>query len=80
MALLISQTERLQERPLKWVVASGQASLFFYVAHLVVYRFIGEISVLLLPNGQFPGIIRGYMVWIIGLVILVVISNYYNKI
>lgn len=80
MGLLYGVINQLEHIPLKWAVLAGQASLFFYVAHLVVYRGIGEPTAVVLPNGQFPGIVRGYMVWLMGLAILIPISAQYRNI
>lgn len=77
LSLLINYSEWLKLNPLSLVVATGQASLFFYVAHIVVYRYLGEASLILLP---IPGLIRGYIVWVVGLALLIPLSIAYRKV
>jgi uncharacterized membrane protein len=69
--------DELTKRPFDWVRVCGQATLFFYVLHVVIYRVIGPISLQVLP---LPGIVRGILVWVIGLGILLPLSIGYRRI
>lgn len=67
----------LEHRPLKWLVTCGQASLFFFVAHIVVYGAIARlVAPLRLP---LPAILITYTAWFIGLIVLVPLAGAYNR-
>jgi uncharacterized membrane protein len=66
----------LNRPPAKWLVTAGQVALFFFVAHLVVYGILGR---LVMASGfPLPGIVRTYLVWTIGLVILIPLAHSYR--
>lgn len=77
LAALFACETWLQHRPLKWLVTCGQASLFFFVAHIVVYGAIARlVAPLQLP---LPAILITYTTWLGGLVVLVPIAGAYNR-
>ncbi len=66
------------EHPLgQWLVWIGQVSLFFFVAHIVVYGILGRtIMALDLP---IPSMVRTFMVWPVGLIMLVPLAQGYRS-
>ncbi len=67
----------LEHRPLKWLVTCGQASLFFFVAHIVVYGAIARLAASLqLP---LPAILITYTTWLGGLALLVPLAGAYAR-
>jgi uncharacterized membrane protein len=67
----------LERFPGQWLVIIGQVSLFFFVAHIVVYGILGRtMSVLGLP---LPGMVRAYLAWMIGLLILLPLAQKYRS-
>ncbi|MER3545467.1 MAG: hypothetical protein C4311_12940 [Chloroflexota bacterium] len=77
LAALFAGETWLQHRPLKWLVTCGQASLFFFVAHIVVYGALARlVAPLQLP---LPAIFITYTTWLGGLVVLVPIAGAYNR-
>ncbi len=73
-ALLLAYSEYLKRGPLNWLVVYGQASLFFYVAHLGVYKLLGAFT----PS-VVPGLVRSYFAWVIGLLILLPPTKFYRQ-
>ncbi len=67
----------LERPPLRWLVALGQASLFIYVAHLVVFRLLAPTSLALVPN-VVPRMPRFLMIWVVGLAILIPLAGPYR--
>jgi uncharacterized membrane protein len=65
------------ERPaLRWLAVCGQVSLFFFVMHIVIYGLLGRIVLALdLP---LPSMVRAYMVWLIGLGVLIPLAFLYR--
>ncbi|PDW04858.1 heparan-alpha-glucosaminide N-acetyltransferase domain-containing protein [Candidatus Viridilinea mediisalina] len=60
---------RLFDRgPLQFLVLVGQVSLFFYVAHIVVYHYVAQLMGLVELPG--PRVIWGYSAWLLGLLVL----------
>ncbi len=66
----------LQKAPLRWLVACGQASLFFYVLHYAVFLVIGKLGAPLLSLG---GIARYWLLYAIGMTILIPLAIAYRK-
>lgn len=62
--------------PLRWLVLIGQVSLFFYVAHIVVYNLVAQLFDLVSLPG--PRIIWGYLAWAAGLALLLPLSAWYR--
>jgi uncharacterized membrane protein len=64
-------------RPGQWIIALGQVSLFVYVMHLAVYGVLGGVvqsfNLRLSPQYQ------GYIVWIVGLVLLIPLAYGYRR-
>lgn len=77
MAAFCSLSQLLQRPPLRWLVILGQVSLFFYVAHPVVYGCLARIGQAVL--GTVPGIVRYYVIWIAGVAVLLVLSDAYRQ-
>lgn len=61
---------------LRWLVLIGQVSLFFYVAHIVIYNLVAQFMGLFELPG--PRIIWGYSAWLIGLAVLLPLANWYR--
>jgi uncharacterized membrane protein len=67
----------LELPPLQWLVAYGQVPLFFFIVHIAIYRVLGTIArALPLP---IPGLVRSYIVWLIGLMVLVPLARGYRR-
>lgn len=62
--------------PLRWLVLIGQVSLFFYVAHIVVYNLISQLFGLVSLPG--PRIVWGYLAWATGLALLLPLATWYR--
>jgi uncharacterized membrane protein len=77
MAAFCSLSQLLQRPPLGWLVILGQASLIFYVAHPVVYGCLARLGQAVL--GTAPGIVRYYLIWAVGLAMLLVFSDAYRR-
>jgi uncharacterized membrane protein len=61
---------------LQRLVLVGQVSLFFYVAHIVVYNLVARaLELVSLPG---PRIIWGYAAWLIGLAVLLPLAAWYR--
>ncbi|HRF48958.1 MAG TPA: acyltransferase family protein [Anaerolineales bacterium] len=76
LAALVARAEWLVRAPASWLVMCGQASLFFFVMHIVVYNLVSQgVLALNLPG---PGIIRVYLAWALGLVVLVPLTTWYR--
>ena len=68
---------QLLEGPLRVLVTVGQTSLFFYVAHIVVYHVLAQAFLALDPP-HLPGIVYGYAVWLVGLAVLLWLAPRYR--
>lgn len=75
LAVLFNVPPALRQTLFRWAMVSGQASLFFYVAHIVLYRLPSTAAVMWVP---LPGIVRGYLVWVAGLALLIPLSKWYR--
>lgn len=76
MAFLVAFYPRLQTIPGRWLVICGQASLFFFIMHIMVYNVVSQtIMALNLPG---PGIVRAYLAWLAGLGILIPLTRWYH--
>jgi hypothetical protein len=61
----------------QWLVSIGQVSLFFFVAHIVVYGILGRtVMALDLP---IPSMIRTFVVWPVGVMMLVPLAQGYRS-
>lgn len=67
----------IERGPLRGLVLVGQVSLFFYVAHLIVYNLVAQVFGLLNLPG--PRVIWGYLAWALGLTILLTLSAHYRQ-
>ncbi|HMO56640.1 MAG TPA: heparan-alpha-glucosaminide N-acetyltransferase domain-containing protein [Roseiflexaceae bacterium] len=77
IALLYAQSHWVSEGPLRMLATIGQTSLFFYVAHILVYNLLAQIMFMIsLP--QLPGIIYGYAIWLAGMLLLVPLAYGYR--
>jgi uncharacterized membrane protein len=62
--------------PLRRLVLIGQVSLFFYVAHIVVYNLVAQLLELIELPG--PRILWGYSAWLLGLTALLPLAGWYR--
>lgn len=76
LAGLYAWPRLLDGGPLRWLVVVGQVSLFFYVAHIVVYNLISQLMGLATLPG--PRIIWGYLAWAAGLALLLPLAAWYR--
>jgi uncharacterized membrane protein len=76
-AVALRFTEHLKQRPWRWLVELGQASLFTYLAHMLVYRTFGRIELKFLPHAE---LLRYSTTFLIGLVWLVPLARWYAEI
>ena len=60
--------------PWSWLVTLGQASLFTFLAHMLVYRTIGRIELKFLPHAE---LFRYFTTFGLGLVLLVPMARWY---
>lgn len=66
----------LEGGPMRPLVVVGQVSLFFYVAHIVVYHLVSRLFELAILPG--PRIVWGYLAWGLGLAALLPLSAWYR--
>lgn len=78
MAGLVAWPWLTQQGPLRFLVIIGQASLFFYVAHILVYHILARLF-LSLPLPALPGIVYGYAIWLVGLILLIGLTWQYRN-
>lgn len=77
IAFLYARPALIAAGPLQWLAAIGQTSLFFYVAHIIVYHLLAQIFLALsLPD--LPGIVYGYAIWLAGMALLVPMAYAYR--
>jgi hypothetical protein len=62
----------------RWLIVFGQASLFFYAVHLIVYLALGLGAVTAFP-GLSP-LLRNGVVWVVGLIVLFFLASHYNRV
>jgi uncharacterized membrane protein len=75
-ALFSLRSEWLKQLPMKWLVLVGQVSLFFFVMHIVVFGLISRVTLALdLP---IPGMVLVFIVWVVGLVVMLPITSAYR--
>ncbi len=67
----------IKHGPLSRLVVVGQVSLFFYVAHIVVYNLVAQLFGLVTLPG--PRVIWGYLAWLTGLAVLLPLASWYRK-
>lgn len=58
-------------QPLVWM---GQTPLFVYVVHLMILRVLGDLTI----QSAIPGLVRGYLVWIVALMPLAGLAFWYR--
>jgi uncharacterized membrane protein len=78
LAALYLVNDWLQRPPGRWLIICGQASLFFFVAHIVVYGPMTSLAMALHLPG--PPIIYTFIIWFIGLAILIPLAYYYRQV
>jgi surface polysaccharide O-acyltransferase-like enzyme len=66
----------LQRPPVRWLVVLGQASLFFYFAHVAVYRALGTAARGLTPWSEG---LRYAVCFLLGLALLIPVSRWYRR-
>jgi uncharacterized membrane protein len=77
LAAFVGQPTLLMRPPLRWLVMYGRASLFFFVAHLVVYLLLGRMGRAWLT--VLPGLARHYLIWGLGLAVLLPLCDRYRQ-
>jgi uncharacterized membrane protein len=78
LAAFYARQAWLERYPFHWLVVVGQVSLFFYVAHIVVYNLIAHVvNALPLPG---PRVIWGYGTWAAGVGILLLLGHTYRRV
>lgn len=78
LAGLYAWPQPLEREPMRRLVLVGQVSLFFYVAHIVVYNLVAQlVGQIALPG---PRILWGYTAWLIGLAALLPLTAWYRTI
>jgi uncharacterized membrane protein len=75
--VIIIRCDDLTKIPFDWVRKCGQAALFFYVLHVALYRLIAPPLAAWL---SLPGLVRGVIVWMIGVAILIPLSIGYRRV
>jgi uncharacterized membrane protein len=76
LGLLYARSSWLEGWLGQWLVALGQAALFSFVAHIVIYNLVSRgVLWLNLPG---PGIIRAYLAWLLGLLLLFPLARAYR--
>lgn len=76
LGLLYARSDWLEGRLGQWLLALGQTALFSFVAHIVIYNLVSRgILWLNLPG---PGIIRAYLAWLLGLLLLLPLARAYR--
>jgi uncharacterized membrane protein len=76
LAALYAAPGLLDRAPGRWLVVCGQASLFFFVMHIVVYNLVSQLVLALNLPG--PGILRAYLAWGLGLLVLLPLASAYR--
>jgi peptidoglycan/LPS O-acetylase OafA/YrhL len=76
-AIALRFTEALRHRPGSWLVTLGQASLFTFLAHMLVYRTVGRVEVKFLPHLE---LLRYSTTFLIGLAFLVPMARWYANV
>jgi hypothetical protein len=76
-ALFSLRVEWLKHLPMKWLVLVGQVSLFFFVMHIVVFGLISRVTLAL--NLPIPGMALVFIVWVVGLVVMLPITSAYRS-
>jgi len=77
LALFLARPGPVAGEPLRHLVLIGQVSLFFYVAHIIVYNGVARLFGLAdLPG---PRIVWGYAAWLIGLALLLPLCVGYRR-
>lgn len=76
LAALVARPGLLEGGPGRWLVLCGQASLFFFVMHIVVYNLVSQLVLALNLPG--PGILRVYLAWVLGLAVLLPVTAWYR--
>ncbi len=76
LGLLYTRSAWLESGPGQWLVALGQAALFSFVAHIVIYNLVSRgVLFLSLPG---PGLIKAYLAWLLGLFLLFPLARAYR--
>jgi uncharacterized membrane protein len=76
-AWLLRHGKMLVQRPWRWMVNLGQASLFVFLTHLLVYRTLARIQLKFFhEEGQ---LVRYMLTFVLGLVILVPVARWYSR-
>lgn len=78
LAFLYTYHHRLSQFPGHWLVIIGQVSLFFFVAHIVVYALLSKAWSIFFA--MLPGIVRAYSLWFCGLLVLFPLARVYRRV
>jgi len=77
LAALYAAGDRLTRPPLQWLIVCGQATLFFFVAHIFVYGWMTQLVMALHLPG--PPLIYSLSIWFAGLGVLIPLAYYYRQ-
>lgn len=66
----------LTKRWAEWWVALGQAALFSFVAHILIYNVVSRI--VLAVELRVPGVVVALLVWLVGLGVLLPVARAYR--
>jgi len=75
-AAIASRASWLKKQPWRWGVAFGQASLFVYLAHMLVYRFAARFELKFIPGHP---VFRYITTCLFGLIVLVPMARWYAR-
>ena len=77
LAVLYMAGDWFKRPPLQWLMICGQASLFFFVVHIVVYGPMASLVMAMKLPG--PHIIYTFVIWFLGLALLIPLAYYYRQ-
>ncbi|MBI5302383.1 MAG: OpgC domain-containing protein [Chloroflexi bacterium] len=77
LGALYAAGDWLSRPPLQWLSVCGQATLFFFVAHILVYGPMTQFVISLNLPG--PPIIYTFIIWFTGLAFLIPLAYYYRR-
>jgi uncharacterized membrane protein len=72
---LLRHPQMLTHRPWRWMVVLGQASLYVYLIHMLVYRTIGRLDMHLFPWNDW---VRFGVTFVAGIALMVPMAQWYR--
>lgn len=73
---MLRHPQFLAKRPWRWMVVLGQASLFVYLSHMLVYRTVGRLDLHLFPGNDW---VRLGVTFVAGLALMVPMARWYTQ-